>query len=39
MMCPSIRLCENSKYLEESNCNCSLKNLEDYPYKVCLYNN
>jgi len=34
-----FRLCENSKYLEESNCNCTLRNLEDYPYKVCLYNN
>jgi hypothetical protein len=33
-----IRLCENLKYLEESNCNCSLNNLDDYPYKVC-YNN
>jgi len=33
-----IRLCENLKYQEESNCNHSLKNLDDYPYKVC-YNN
>jgi len=30
------RLCENLKYLEESNCNCSLKNLDDFPYKVCV---
>jgi hypothetical protein len=29
------RLYENLKYLEESNCNCSLKHLDDFPYKVC----
>ena len=28
-------LCENLKYLEESNCNCSLNNFDDYLYKVC----
>jgi hypothetical protein len=30
-----IRICENLKYLEESNCNCSLNNLDDYPSKIC----
>jgi hypothetical protein len=34
-----VRLCENLKYLEECNCNCSLDNLDDFPYKVYYYNN
>jgi hypothetical protein len=33
-----IRLCGNLKYIEESYCNCSFKNLDDYPYKKCRYN-
>ena len=30
-----IRIFENSKFLEENNCNCSLNNFDEYPYKVC----
>jgi len=30
-----IRIFENLRFLKESNCNCSLINFDDYPYKVC----
>lgn len=31
-----LQLCQNQKYLEESNCNCSLNSIEEILYSKCV---